>query len=177
MFVIPFALATATAGVEWLVRAPFARRSPAMGTIAAAAAQAALAVVAAFAVTRSDVVRRAEDTGTLRDGAAIAALLADSARPRDRVIASAPTDLPLAYHLRARIGNDELLRATPDSAPRLWVVVNDVAGQTEARLVNAAEIVTDDYGPPRLVRRLPEASVFVRQRERPGCALDPTVCR
>jgi len=137
----------------------------------------ALTATSSVALIRSDIVRRAEDTGTLRDGSAIAEFLAANAQPRDRVIASAPTDLPLAYHLRGRIGNADLLRATPDSAQRLWVVVNATTGQSERQLVGAAEIVTSDFSAPLLARRFPDATVYMRRRQRPGCVLDPSVCR
>ncbi|NUQ21411.1 MAG: hypothetical protein HOQ09_10670, partial [Gemmatimonadaceae bacterium] len=69
------------------------------------------------------------------------------------------------------------LRATPDSAPRVWVVVNDAAGQSVPALLDAAEIMTIDFAPPRLVARFPEARVFALERARPGCALDPSLCR
>jgi hypothetical protein len=124
-----------------------------------------------------DAVGRADDTGTLRDGAAIAALLADSAGARDHVVASAPADLPLAYHLTRRMGTANLLRATPDSSERLWIVASDIEQQREDSLVRMAEIVTADFSAPRLVRRFSESRVYVRNRTRAGCALDPAACR
>jgi hypothetical protein len=148
-----------------------------MSRLATLTVQGVIAAVATAALIRSDVVRLADDTGTLRDGRAIAEFLAENAQPRDRVIASAPSDLPLAYHLRARIGNADPLRATPDSAQELWVVVNNTTGQSERQLVDAAEIVTADFGAPVLARRFPEATVYLRRRQHPGCVLDPSLCR
>ena len=176
MYLLPFVLAGSAAGLDWLVRLTIGRSAPRAAPLVTAVLLAAVVVVASVSMTRRNAVERADDTGTLRDGAAIASFLAGSARARDRVIASAPTDLPLAYHLRLS-GNSDLLRATPDSAQRLWIVVNVGAGQQERALVEGAEIVTKDFGAPTLVRRFAEASVFVRRRERPGCVLDPSVCR
>ena len=177
MFVLPFVLASAAAGIEWLTRRAFARARPRASRLATLTVLAAITTGATTALIRSDIVRRSDDTGTLRDGRAIAEFLAGSVQSRDHVIASAPSDLPLAYQLRARIGNADLLRATPDSARQLWVVVNSTTGQSEQQLVDAAEIVTADFSAPVLVRRFPEATVYMRRRERPGCVLDPSVCR
>ena len=177
MFLLPFALATAAAGTERMTRIAFARAATRTRRLATMTVLGALTAWASVALIRSDIVRRAEDTGTLRDGSAIAEFLADNAQPRDRVIASAPSDLPLAYHLRAEIGNADLLRATPDSAQRLWVVVNATTGQSEGQLVDAAEIVTSDFSAPLAARRFPDATMYLRRRQRPGCVLDPSVCR
>ena len=177
MFVLPFALATAAAGIEWLTRRTFVRATPRTTRLATLTMLGVITTGATAALIRSDIVRQADDTGTLRDGRAIAAFLADNVQPRDRVIASAPSDLPLAYHLRARTGNADPLRATPDSAQQLWVVVNSTTAQSEGRLVDAAEIVTADFGAPVLARRFPEATVYLRRRQRPGCVLDPSLCR
>jgi hypothetical protein len=177
MFVLPFVLATAAAGIEWLTQRAFVRTTPRVSRLATLTVQGVIAAVATVALIRSDVVRLADDTGTLRDGRAIADFLARNVQSRDRVIASAPSDLPLAYHLRARIGNADPLRATPDSAQQLWVVVNTTTGQSERQLVDAAEIVTADFGAPVVARRFPEATVYLRRRQHPGCVLDPSLCR
>ena len=177
MFLLPFALATAAAGIDRATRLAFSHAALRTRRLATMTVLGALTATSSVALIRSDIVRRAEDTGTLRDGSAIAEFLAANAQPRDRVIASASSDLPLAYHLRAEIGNADLLRATPDSAQRLWVVVNATTGQSERQLVGAAEIVTSDFSAPLLARRFPDATVYMRRRQRPGCVLDPSVCR
>jgi hypothetical protein len=177
MFLLPYALVDAAGGLAVLAHLTTQRAGFSMRRIATLAVMGGATAIASWQTLRSGAVQQAEDTGTLRDGAAIATFLLETAGPRDRVIASAPSDLPLAYQLTRRAGSATLLRATPDSAPRLWIVVNDMMRQREADLVGAAEIVTRDFGSPRLVRRFREASVYLRERERPGCVLDPSVCR
>lgn len=177
LYMLPFALVSAAGGLAWLVRVLVGRAGTRRSTQVAGASLVVLGIIAAWHVRAGDAVRRADDTGVLRDGAAIAALLADSVRAGDQVIASAPSDLPLAYHLTARGSDPRMLRATPDSAWRLWVVVNDAAGQHLPALVRGAAIVEKDFGAPTLVARFPEARVFRVGRERPGCPLDPAVCR
>lgn len=177
MFMLPFVLGAATAGIERLVRLTLAGVPARVRRPAAVALFAGLTLAAAVSTIQRDAVASASDTGTLRDGEAIAELLADSAAARDRAIASAPVDLPLAYHLTRRVGHATLLRATPDSAQRLWIIASDVEHQSEDSLVRAAEIVTADFSAPRLVRRFHEARVYVRTRTRVGCALDPVACR
>lgn len=177
LYMLPFALVTAVAGLAWPVTAALGSIGPRRGTFGASVLFGALALVAAHHMRAHDAVRRADDTGVLRDGASIAALLADSVRAGDRVIAPAPSDLPLAYHLRARGGDPRMLRATPDSARSLWVVVNDAAGQRLPALVRGASIIEKDFGAPVLVARFPEARLFRIRRERPGCPLDPSRCR
>ena len=181
LFLLPLFLVAAAGGLAWLgerLLTVFGLASrPAIAGAALAGLATLLGVAGAWGLMRSDVVRRAEDTGTLRDGAAIAAMLARDAGPRDRVIATAPSDVPLAYHVRRLRMSHDVLRATPDSAPRLWVVVNDATGQTVPELLDAAEVMTIDFAPPRLVARYAEARVFALDRVRPGCGLDRSVCR
>jgi len=56
-------------------------------------------------------------------------------------------------------------------------VVNATTGQSEGQLVDAAEIVTSDFSAPLAARRFPDATMYLRRRQRPGCVLDPSVCR
>ncbi|HEX2780194.1 MAG TPA: glycosyltransferase family 39 protein [Gemmatimonadaceae bacterium] len=181
LFLLPLLIVAAGGGLAWLgARALAALGIARDSTIARATllvGAGALGIAGATSLVRSDVVRRADDTGTLRDGAAIAALLARDVGPRDRVIATAPTDVPLAYHLQRLHLAHDLLRATPDSAPRLWVVVNDADGQRLPELLDAAQVMTIDFAAPRLVARLPEARVFALDRVQPGCGLDRSRCR
>lgn len=177
MFLLPLAFAAAAGGLASIVR----RVSPNSRTSREASLAILLAVLVAVLTTRAllatDVVRDAEDTGTLRDGAAIAALIARDAGPRDRIVSTAPADVPLAYHLRRLHLAHDPLRATPDSAPRLWVVVDDAAGQTVPELLGRGEVMTIDFAPPRLAARFAGARVFTLDRLRPGCRLAPERCR
>lgn len=177
MFLLPVVLGTAAAGIERAIGLTLVRRSPRVRMTVAVVALAAITFLAGVGMVQRHAVERANDTGTLRDGAAIAALLADSAGARDHVVASAPADLPLAYHLTRRVGTANLLRATPDSSQRLWIVASDIDQQREDSLVHMAEIVTADFSAPRLVRRFSDSRVYVRLRTRAGCALDPAACR
>ena len=181
LFLLPLFLVAGAGGLAWLgERVALALRLRVGSPVRAAALLAACALIGAggaFGLARSEVVRRAEDTGTLRDGAAIAALLGRESGARDHVIATAPADVPLAYHLRRlRLARDPL-RATPDSAPRLWVVVSDAAAQHLSQLLDDSQVMTIDFTPPRLAARFPEARVFVLDRTHPGCALDRSRCR
>jgi hypothetical protein len=96
---------------------------------------------------------------------------------RERVVATAPADLPLAYYLRASARGRALLAATPDSAPRIWIVVDAAEQQDVNVLLRRAEIMTIDFSAPRAIWRGGDATLFAIERERPGCRLAPQRCR
>ncbi|HWE43047.1 MAG TPA: hypothetical protein VG432_11105, partial [Gemmatimonadaceae bacterium] len=123
------------------------------------------------------VVWTADDTGVFPVARAVASELLARARAGDRVVATAPSDLPLAYYLAPSERGRALLRATPDSAQRIWVVVNEAEGQDVNVQLRRAEIMTIDFSPPRSVWRGPRARLFVIERARPGCRLAPERCR
>jgi hypothetical protein len=123
------------------------------------------------------VVWRADDTGTFPAARATAAALLSHAQPRDRAIATAPSDLPLAYYLSASAEGRALLAATPDSARRIWIVVNEAEGQDVNVLLRRAEIMTSDFAAPRATWKADGVRLFVLERQRPGCILAPQSCR
>ena len=174
MYLIPLAAVAAGAGMGAIAARLV---GPARAQVTAGAAGVACALVAAAGVVTSDVVRRAGDTGAMPAAAALATRLAPVLAPRDRIVASAPADLPLAYHLRRRRVAGLPLRALADSAQTIWVVVLDDPPQHLDALVRGAEIVRRDFSPPRLVAHEGTARLFAMRRERPGCILAPERCR
>jgi hypothetical protein len=131
----------------------------------------------ASGTVRSRVVWTADDTGIFPAAEAAARELLARAREGDRVIATAPSDLPLAYYLAPSAKGRALLHATPDSAQRIWIVVNEAESQDVNVLLRRAEIMTIDFSPPRAAWRGPQARIFVIERERPGCRIAPERCR
>jgi len=178
---LPVALIAAGGGLthawRWLARrGPGLRRGPA-GRLVLAAAVTIVAAAGTSGLTRSGVVWRADDTGAFAPAGAVAAALLARAGPRERVVAMAPADLPLAYYLRRSARGRALLAATPDSAPRIWIVVDGAEQQDVNVLLRRAEIMTIDFSAPRAVWRGGDALLFVIDRQRPGCRLAPDRCR
>jgi hypothetical protein len=136
-----------------------------------------ISIGGASGVIRSRVVWTADDTGAFPAARSAAGALLARAQDRDRVIATAPSDLPLAYYLAPSARGRALLHATPDSAQRIWVVVNEAESQDVNVLLRRAEIMTIDFSPPRSAWRGAQARIFVIERERPGCRLAPERCR
>ena len=160
-----------------LARAVPALQRPAVGRAALIVMLVLVATVGASGTMRSRVVWTADDTGTFPEARGAANFLLAGARPGDRVVATAPTDLPLEYYLSPAARGLALLRANPDSAQRIWVVVNEAEGQDVNALLRRAEIMTIDFSPPRTAWRGERARIFVLDRERPGCRLAPERCR
>ncbi len=174
MYLIPLAAVAAGEGTAWLARR-FARGR--VARLAAIAIGVIGATVGAAGVVRSETVRRASDTGTMPDAARVAMLLADSLAPRDRIIASAPVDLPLSYYLQREGVRGRPLRALPDSSATIWIVAGGDPPQFVDALIRGAQVVRRDFSPPRLIARQGQARVFAMRRERPGCVLAPALCR
>lgn len=181
LYLLPVALIGAGGGIRhlwrWVAHVVPAPRRQAAGRVALAAAVIAIAAGGALGLTRSRVVWTADDTGVFPDAAALAAQLLARASAGDRVIATAPADLPLAYHLQQDARGRSLLTASPDSARRIWIVVDDAGAQDVNTLLRRAEIMTIDFSPPRAVWRHGQARLFAIDRERPGCRIAPERCR
>lgn len=181
LYLLPLALIAAGGGLTHLWRR-LAVRVPALeqGDVRRAALAAAILLIGAggaLGLTRSRVVWTADDTGVFPEAAAVANRLVASAADGDRAIASAPADLPLAYYLRRSARGRSLLAASPDSAQRIWVVVDDAEQQDVNVLLRRAEIMTIDFAPPRAVWQRGTARLFALDRERPGCRVAPERCR
>ena len=181
LYLLPLALVAAGGGlvsswhraaqlVPWL-GAPNARR------IALGATLALILTGGALGTVSSRVVWLADDTGTFPSARATADALLGRARPGDRAIATAPSDLPLAFYLRQRSQGRALLAATPDSAQHIWIVVNEAEQQDVNVLLRRAEIMTSDFSRPHAAWKGTGVRLFVADRERPGCVLAPTRCR
>lgn len=181
LYLLPLALIAAGGGLTHLWRR-LARARPALqrrglGMSLLVVVVLLVSIGGASGTIRSRVVWTADDTGVFPVARAVASELLARARAGDRVVATAPSDLPLAYYLAPSERGRALLRATPDSAQRIWVVVNEAEGQDVNVQLRRAEIMTIDFSPPRSVWRGPRARLFVIERARPGCRLAPERCR
>jgi len=128
----------------------------------------ALALAVAVVKGVDDVQRQtaysSNDTGTLRDAAAITADLKPSLRLGDAVVNQLPSDAPLAYYfLRSGIPLSYVY-AVPRHAPRLFAVVSLAEGQTLRGVLRAERIATRAYTLPRLLRRYRYADVYDMRR-------------
>ncbi|MFL5561432.1 MAG: glycosyltransferase family 39 protein [Gemmatimonadaceae bacterium] len=181
LYLLPLALVAAGGGLthawRWLARLfpPLQRAGAARGALVLA--MAVIGAGGASGLTRSGVVLRADDTGAFPDASAVVAQLLARSGAGDRVIATAPADLPLAYYLQPTVRGRALLTATPDSARRIWIVVDGAEQQDVNVLLRRAEIMTVDFSPPHAVWRAGDATLFMIARERPGCRLAPARCR
>jgi len=181
LYLLPLVLIAAGGGLThlWrrLARAVPVLQRPGLGMSLLVAVLLVAATGGALGTVGGRVVWTADDTGTFPAAEAAARALLARAGNRDRVIATAPSDLPLAYYLAPSAKGRALLQATPDSAPRIWVVVNDAESQDVNVLLRRAEIMTVDFSPPRAAWHGAQARIFVIERERPGCRLAPERCR
>jgi hypothetical protein len=110
------------------------------------------ALVLAVATYATRAVPRSRETGTLRDGAAIAATLDGILRPLDRVLAPTPANAPLEYHF-IRAGMDtSYLSGQPRPGGRLFFVLN--TGEGFVLDSTAAEFA-------ELVAEFPAAEVYI----------------
>ena len=181
LYLLPLALVGAGGGLVQLWRLA-ARRAPSLGRprAGATALLSALVVIAAAGAAgtiSSRVVWMANDTGVFPAAEMTARELLARSQRGDRVIATAPSDLPLEYYLVRSEAGRALLASTPDSAQRIWVVVNEAEQHDVNSLLRRAEIMTIDFSPPRGVWHGDGARLFVVERVRPGCVLAPERCR
>ena len=181
LYLLPLVLIAAGGGVTHLWRR-LARALPVLqrrgvGMSALAIALLLAGVCGASGVVRSRIVWSADDTGVFPAARDVARTLLARAGAGDRVIATAPSDLPLAYYMAPSAKGRALLHASPDSARRIWIVVDEAESQDVNVLLRRAEIMTIDFSPPRAAWHGDGARVFVIERERPGCRLAPERCR
>ena len=181
LYLLPLALVGAGGGLVQLWRR-IARRVSTLGRRPAGAVALLSTLVittaaGAAGTISSRVVWLANDTGVFPAAAMTAHELLSRAQRGDRVIATAPSDLPLGYYLVRSGAGRALLASTPDSAQRIWVVVNEAEQHDVNSLLRRAEIMTIDFSPPRSVWHGDGVRLFVIDRERPGCVLAPARCR
>jgi hypothetical protein len=181
LYLLPLVLVAAAGGLVhgWrklaLVVAPLRGRQA--GALALGAALALVVTGGALGTVLSRVVWYADDTGVFPEAQEVASELLARAGRGDRVVVTAPSDLPLEYYLGVSRRGRALLEATPDSAQHIWIVVNERERQDVNAIVRRAEIMTIDFSPPRQRWRGADVRLFVLDRERPGCVLAPERCR
>jgi hypothetical protein len=129
LWLFPMAAALAGAGVlvllrRWQRTAGLIDRLPALAAI--------VAVVLAVSVLQSGAVTRSRDTGAFTDAELAARTLRGMVASGDRILASIPTNGPLAYYLDSWGVDPSALTRPEDRAARIFAVIDLSEGQTLA---------------------------------------------
>jgi 4-amino-4-deoxy-L-arabinose transferase-like glycosyltransferase len=163
LWFLPIAASLAAAGVVLLFeRWPRTRRFIEQRTPALAVG---LGLGAAMSIVLSFAVLLTRDTGTYRDAEEASIALGGVLQPGDRVLVGLPTNGPLEYYFD-RIGvNPDHLQLPERSARRIFVVVDQVEGQTLERLI-ARSVVRDSahFTPPTVIASFPASQILMYQR-------------
>jgi len=154
-----FSLAIGRGLVNW--GRTWARRVPALGRIDAPAGAVMFALLTGVVALATRAAEASDDTGTFRPARAVTALIGDSLRAGDRVLAIIPANAPLMYYLGVRgIAPDYL--DTPDSLTRRrFVVLDPTRGQTFEWAVRVGLLDPRRDETPRLVGRPDGAEVWM----------------
>ena len=120
-------------------------------------AAAGIAVGAAWAVVDADSVRQSRETGALLDAPAVAAFLARTVEPGDRIFATG-SDTILEYYLAQQGVDARPSLYAADPRARTFLVVNLLGGQ---RLEHYLRELDPSLGRPELLTRLRSAEVYL----------------
>jgi hypothetical protein len=153
--VLPIALAACAGFYGWAL-SRLGRRVPLVEL-----ASACVVVAGSAFVLSNDSVRTSRETGALLDAPAVARYLDSQLESGDAVVATG-SDAILEYYLR-RLGTDarDALYGN-GNAPRAFIVVNVLGGQTLSDLQSDPR--TAALGPPRLLKQWPSAQLFEARR-------------
>ena len=157
-----FLLAAGRGLVHW--SRSWRRRIPSLGRIDAPIGAVLLAVLNGAVALSTRSAEVSDDTGTFRPARAVTALIGDSLRPGDRVLAIIPLNAPLLYYLGVR-GIPVGYLDTPDSlTKRRFVVLDPTRGQTFEWAVRVGLLDPARDETPRLVGRPEGAEVWVAEQ-------------
>lgn len=139
----------------------WATRVPALRRIDAPIGAVLVAVLSGAVALGTHAAERSDDTGTFRPARAVTALIGDSLRTGDRVLAIIPANAPLLYYFGVR-GIPLAYLDTPDSLTRRrFVVLDPTRGQSFAWAVHVGLLDPARDEQPRLLGRPEGAEVWV----------------
>lgn len=168
IWLVPLAAALAGAGALRLAESRARIRALVEARLPAIAVGFALAAAVSLLVSRAVLLTL--DTGTYRDAPDAAAVLARTLGPGDRVLASLPTNAPLAYYFDRAGIPVSALTLDERAAGRVIAVVDQPEGQT-LEGVTERSLVRDStlFAAPTLLARLPSSVLvsFVRRDAAP----------
>ena len=168
LFLVPLAALTIGAGLQYCCERADVLTRPAR-LRAAICAILLLVVLESAAVAGSQAVYRSDDTGTLRDGQALARTLQSLVQPHDLIVASIPSTAPLDYYLQ-NLGVPYVYRCACLNGHsvvvnRLYVVVNTREGQDLAAVLKDNGLDEGAFAAPRQVRRFRYSLLLMLQRK------------
>jgi hypothetical protein len=163
LFLIPFFLGFASAGLVVLLRAlegRCGRLAPLLYIVPALAACVGLGAN----VLRTQSVYYSTDTGAFRDAEAIVVFLKGYLHDDDRVLTCPPSGTCLRFYARREGMTAQYPIRRPSTRPRLLAVVDTSRGQTLDMVLERYRLSASAFGPPREIRRFGSAAVYELKR-------------
>ena len=159
LFLLPLYLSVASSGFSGAFTAP-RFKNLVFSRFLYPGLVAGIAVILCVFVLHSGTIVYSNETGTMRDAAAIASDLAEVLREGDRVLALVPSDAVLEYYLRIQGLPESCLWMPFDHCRRIYVVVNEAYSQTLYELLAESELNSFEYSAPRLWREYESATIY-----------------
>ena len=111
-------------------------------------------------VVTTQSVYYSNETGTLRDAEEITIFLKDYLKPKDRVLAPRPSNLPLEYYFKTYDVPVKYLSSDLNSSRRILIIVNKSKHQTLWEILDKEGLLGTNLNVPKSIRHYESATLY-----------------
>ena len=172
VFLIPFFLGGLGLLLARVLDALLRRPGRAAAVVRAATPLALVLLLGGYLI-KSGSVPLSTETGVLRDGPEIAALLREKLKPGDTVYSYCPANMPVFYYLHSqgRVLTEQIMY-NPLNHDRVWLVAapryncGRLPPPSIEELIKALDFEGAGFGPPVLVKAFSESSLYLVEKKK-----------